>query len=86
MNSRRPGEAIWQYWRAYARQNWKELAVVGAVSAVVTSLVTLAVTHNAAVAENATAYTNGLRDGCDANLRTYFSGYGDCLDDYGFDY
>lgn len=74
-----------KHWTEFARENWKEMAALSAAVAGATILATLAATHNTAVAENAYAYGNGLRDGLDANMRTYLTGYGECLDDHDVD-
>jgi len=74
-----------KHWTEFARQNWKEITVLCTAVAGTTILATLAATHNTAVAENAYAYDNGRRDGLDANVRSYLTGYGECLDDHDID-
>jgi len=66
------------------KANWKVIAWTGGVAAAA-SIVTLTVTHNSAVAENAKAYDNGRTDGFAANVRAFLAGYGECLEDNDFD-
>lgn len=68
----------------WAKANWKPIAAAGIWTTAIagaSAVVTLVLTHNSAVAENATAYSNGLLDGLKASREHYFSGFEDGFDE-----